>query len=263
MARPTASARRVLIAPPIGGALFTLGGAVPALVLNAITYVCSLGVIAAIPTLGPEAPGPLPTFRELRNDISDGFRFLWADTVMRTMTLVSLGLNLFGMMAMAVYIPFFKLALGASDAQVGLTLGITAFGSICGSLFAGAYAGKIPFGKAQCIAYALDALIFVPVIFLHQLWLVVVFWTLASGSAAFSTAQVVSWRMRIIPQAHISRVFGAVRLIVLIGVVPGTIIGGFLADHYFVRLPIIVSTVGYLILCSIVFFVPAVWRDNR
>ena len=252
-----------LIAPPIGGALYSIGGPVPALVVNAFTYFASLGALATIPTLGPDKPGPLPTLAELRTDIEHGFRFLWADTVMRTMTLMSLGLNFFGMMAMAVYIPFFKLALGASDAQVGLTLGFAAGGSMFGSLLAGAYAGRLPFGKSICVAYTIDSLIFVPVIFLHQLWAVVFFWALASASSAFSIAQIVSWRMRIIPQESISRVFGAVRLIVLIGVVPGTILGGFLADQFYVRLPIIVSTIGYALLASVAFAVPAVWRDNR
>jgi len=252
-----------LFAPPLGGALFSFGGAVPALIVNALTYLASLGAIASIHTLGPDTPGPLPSLSELSADIRDGFRFLWADPAMKTITFMSLGLNFFGMMAMAVYIPFFKLSLGASDAQVGLTLGLTAVGTITGSLIAGANAGKWRFGKAQCIAYAIDALGFVPVIFIHRLWLVVPFWALASASGGFSTAQVVSWRMRIIPQESISRVFGAVRLVVLIGVVPGTIIGGYLADHFYVRLPIIVSTIGYLLLCGVAFVVPAVWRDDR
>ena len=252
-----------LIAPPIGGALFGLGGAVPALIVNAVTYFLSLGAIAAIPTLGPDRPGPLPTLTELSNDIRHGFRFLWADTAMRTVTLMALGLNLFGMMAMAVYIPFYKVALRATDPQVGLTLGISAVGSIAGSLLAGAYANRWRFGKAITVAYLIDGLIFVPVVFLHQLWLVVIFWALASASSAFSVAQIVSWRMRIIPQESISRVFGAVRLIVLIGVVPGTIVGGFLADRFDVRLPIIVSTVGYLLLAFIPLAVPAVLRDER
>jgi MFS family permease len=252
-----------LIAPPIGGALFSIGGAVPALVVNALTYITSFAAIANIPTLGPDTPGGLPTLGELRADIQQGFRFLWADTTMRTITLMSLGLNLFGMMAMAVYIPFYKVALGASDAQVGLTLGIVAIGSMSGSLLAGAYAGRWPFGKALCIAYAIDALIFIPVMFLNSLWLAALFWSLASAGAAFETAQIVSWRMRVIPQESIGRVFGAVRLVVLIGVVPGAIAGGYLADLHGVRLPIVVSTVGYLLLALVAFVVPAVWRDDR
>jgi MFS family permease len=252
-----------LIAPPIGGALFTLGGALPALAVNALTYLVSFGAISSIHTLGPERAGKLPTWQQLDADIRTGFRFLWADAAMRAITLLSLGLNLFGMMAGAIYIPFYKTTLGASDAQVGLTLGISAFGTMLGSLFAGAFAGRWRFGTALCIAYALDALIFVPVIFLHNLWLVTLFWAATAATTGFETAQIVSWRMRVIPQESVGRVFGAVRLIVLIGVVPGSIVGGWLAQIYGARLPVIVATFGYLILALGAIAVPAVRRDAR
>lgn len=252
-----------LIAPPLGGALFSLGGAVPALIVNAITYLTSQVAIAGIPTLGPDAPSRLPTLRELAADIRYGFRFLWGDAPMRTITLLSLGLNFFGMMAMAVYIPFYVVSLGASYAQVGLTLGIVAAGSMSGSLLAGAYADRWPFGKALCVAYAVDGIVFIPVMFVHHLWLAVIFWALASAGGAFETTQIVSWRMRVIPQESIGRVFGAVRLIVLIGIVPGAILSGYIADRFGVRLPIVISTVGYLVLALAAFAVPAVWRDKR
>ena len=252
-----------LIAPPIGGALFTLGGALPALAVNALTYLVSFGAISRIATLGPETAGRLPTWSELVADIRVGFRFMWSDTAMRAITLLSLGLNLFGMMAGAIYIPFFKAALGASDAQVGLTLGIGAVGTMCGSLLAGAVAGRWPFGAALCISYALDAVVFVPVIFLHNLWLVTAFWAAANACAGFETAQIVSWRMRVIPQDSVGRVFGAARLIVLIGIVPGSIAGGFLAQLYGARLPVIVATFGYLILALSALLIPAVRRDER
>ncbi len=252
-----------LIAPPIGGALFSLGGALPALAVNALTYLVSFGAISRIRTLGPQAPGKLPSPRELWADIRIGFRFLWADAAMRAITLLSLGLNLFGMMAGAIYIPFYKTTLGASDAQVGLTLGIGAVGTMLGSLLAGAFAGRWPFGKALSIAYAIDALVFVPVIFLHNLWLVTLFWAVANAGAGFETAQIVSWRMRIIPQESVGRVFGAVRLVVLIGIVPGSIFGGYLAEAHGARLPVIVATVGYLVLALGAIAVPAVRRDKR
>jgi MFS family permease len=252
-----------LVAPPIGGALFSLGGALPALAVNALMYLGCFGATASIHTLGPESPGKLPTARELWDDIRVGFSFLWADAAMRGITLLSLGLNLFGMMAMAIYIPLFKVLLGASDAQVGLTLGVGAAGTMVGSLFAGALAGRLAFGRSLCIAYAIDALIFTPIIFMHSLWLVTAFWTLANAGAGFETTQIVSWRMRIIPQASVGRVFGAVRLIVLIGIVPGSVLGGYLAQLYGPRLPLIVATVGYLLLALGAFALPAVRRDTR
>lgn len=252
-----------LIAPPVGGALFSLGGALPALLVNAVTYLISQIAIANIKTLGPDSPPKLPSVREVIDDIASGFRFIHADVVMATITWFSFSLNFFGMMGQAVYIPFYKLALGATDAGVGLSLGIVGLGAVAGSLFAGRVANKWPFGLALCIAYAVDGLVFVPVMFAHTIWLAVLCWSLANAGATFETTLIISWRMRIVPQEKIGRIFGAVRLIALIGIVPGTVIGGYLADHYGVRLPIVISTCGYLLVALSAFAIPAVKRDVR
>jgi MFS family permease len=236
-----------LVAPPIGGLLFALGGPLPALALNALTYLTSQVSLALVPSMGPDNPGKAPSVREIWADIVEGFRFMHGDRVMRIVAYCSLLLNLFGMMAGAVFIPFLKLEFHASDAQVGLAYGALALGSICGSLLGGATAGRWPFGRSLLIAYALDGLIFVPVIFAHRLWPAVIFWMLANVGGTFETTHIISWRMRVTPHEKIGRVFAAVRLIALIGVVPGTLIGGSLADLHGPRLPIIVSTFGFLI----------------
>ncbi|MBC5806788.1 MAG: MFS transporter [Candidatus Eremiobacter antarcticus] len=252
-----------LIAPPIGGALFSMGGALPALVVNALTYLISQVAIANVKTLGPDKPATLPTRAEFISDIAEGFRFLSGDAAMRATTLLSLALNFFGMMAMAVYIPFYKVALHASDAQVGVTLGIVALGAIAGSALAGTLATSWPFGMSLCIAYAVDGVIFVPVIFAQNLWVAATFWALASAGGAFEVTQIISWRMRVIPQEKIGRVFGAVRMIALGGVVPGTILGGFLADRLGVRFPIALSTWGFLIVALYAFAIAPLRRDAR
>ena len=46
-----------LVAPPIGGALFGLLGPLPALAINALTYLTSQVAIASVRTFGPERPG--------------------------------------------------------------------------------------------------------------------------------------------------------------------------------------------------------------
>ncbi|MBV8171776.1 MAG: MFS transporter [Candidatus Eremiobacteraeota bacterium] len=236
-----------LVAPPLGGLLFALGGPLPALALNAFTYLTSQISLALVPSMGPDEPGPAPSLHEIWADIVEGFRFMNGDRVMRLVAYCSLLLNFFGMMAAAVFIPFLKLEFHASDAQVGLSYGALAAGSICGSLLGGATAGRWPFGRALLIAYALDGLIFIPVVFAHRLWPAVVFWMLANIGGSFEVTQIISWRMRVTPHEKIGRVFAAVRLIALIGVVPGTLIGGSLADLHGPRLPVIISTFGFLI----------------
>jgi len=61
----------------------------------------------------------------------------------------------------------------------------------------------------------------------------------------------------------VGRVFGACRLVVLIGTVPGAIIGGALADHFGARLPIIVAGFGYLAVATVLPFLAAVRREAR
>jgi len=252
-----------LISPPLGGLLFALGGALPALIVNAFTYLTSQISLLLVPSMGPDNPGSLPSMREIWADIAEGFRLMHDDRAMLAAAYCSLLLNLFGMMAMVVYIPFIKLEFHASDAQVGLSYGVLALGSISGSLLGGATVGKWPFGPALLIAYAIDGLIFVPVIFAHTLWFAVIFWMFASAGGSFEVTQIISWRMRVTPHEKIGRVFAAVRLIALIGVVPGTLIGGALAQLHGPRAAIIVSTFGFLIIALGAAAVPALRNDRR
>src|SRR5215471_6039045 len=143
-----------LIVPPVGGALFALVGPLPALAINAFTYLTSQLSLYALPTLGPDEPGRMPNLRELVVDVSEGFSIVLADAAMRAVALLSGALNFFGIMAFVAIIPFLERDLGASTTQVGLAFGVIAFGSMIGSLIAGRYGLRWPFGKALIVAYA-------------------------------------------------------------------------------------------------------------
>ena len=253
-----------IVSPPLAGFLFSLpGGALIALAATAFTYLTSQISLMLVPSMGPDEPGLLPSLRDLRADIVEGFRFMAADTAINVVAYSGLFLNFFAFIAVAVFIPFVKLSFGATDGQVGLAYGVIALGMIVGSLIGGATAKRWPFGPALLIALAFDSLIFMPAIFSTRLWPFVIFWTLAAMGVAFETTQIISWRMRIVPEEKIGRVFAAVRLVALIGIVPGTLLGGWLADHFGVRLPIIISAIGYLIIALGAALVPQLRRDRR
>ena len=253
-----------IVSPPLAGFLFSLpGGPLIALVTTAFTYLTSQISLMLVPSMGPDEPGSLPSLGDLWADIVEGFRFMAADTVMSAVAFAGLFLNFFAFIAVAVFIPFVKVLLGATDTQVGLAYGVIALGMIVGALIGGATAKRWPFGPALLIALAFDSLIFVPAIFATRLWPFVIFWMLAAMGVAFETTQIISWRMRIVPEEKIGRVFAAVRLVALIGIVPGTLLGGWLADRYAARLPIIVSAIGYLVIALGAALVPQLRRDHR
>jgi MFS family permease len=251
------------ITPPIGGAIFAAAGALPALVVNACTYLVSQLSLFAVPTLGPEAPVAWPHVRVIMRDVREGFRFLAADAAMTAVTLTSLGLNFFGMMGFAITIPYLKTVFGAGDALVGLTYGGVAIGSVIGALVAGRFGPHWHFGRALCAAYVLDAVLYLPVLFAQNVLTVVVFFGLSSIAGSFQVTQIVGWRLRIVPGEMVGSVFGAVRLVVLIGMVPGALIGGYLAQVYGPRAGIIVSGIGFLMIALYAIFARAIREEHR
>jgi MFS family permease len=251
------------ILPPIGGALFALVGPLPALGANALTYLISQLSIASVDDFGPGLPSGLPSIAEIGADIATGYRYMWRDAAMRTLSGASLLLNFFGLMCGAVIIPYLKRDFGASDAVVGYALGISAIGAFAGSWLAGRVPEGWPFGRVLACAYLADGLLFVPVALTHDLRIAVAFMAITNGCVLFEIAQIVGWRMRVIPEDLVGRVFGAVRLVVLCGTVPGAIVGGALADRFGARVPIIVSCAGYLVMAVVVSLLPAIRRERR
>jgi predicted MFS family arabinose efflux permease len=146
---------------------------------------------------------------------------------------------------------------------LGFAFGGISVGSILGALIAGRYASHWPFGIALQIAYALDAILYIPVLFAHSVPVFVLFSALASASGSFQVAQIVGWRMRITPSDKFGSVFGAARLVVLSGIGPGAYVGGLVAQNYDPRLSIIISEVGFLVIAFYMAFNRAIREERR
>jgi MFS family permease len=250
-----------LVAPPLGGALFAVVGPLPALLINAVTYLGSQASIASVATFGPEAPGGIPTVREVGADIAAGWRFLWSDHAMRALTVFSCGFNLIGTLGFVALIPYFKRAFEAGDGAVGIAFGCFSGGAALGALIAGRT--HWPFGPALLISYLLDALAWLPLPWLHSLPLAVVAITLSSVCSGYTVTAIISWRMRVFPEELVGRVFGVIRLIVLIGILPGSVLGGWLADHVGVRATMAISAYGFFALALLVGTSRAVRIERR
>ncbi len=252
-----------LVTPVIGGAIFSLFGPLPALTVNAATYLLSQLSLARIPTLGPDAAAGIPSLQHVAGDVRLGFRLLFADRGLRAQTFGSCALNAIGFGGYSILIPFLKRGFHATDPQVGIFLGISAVGAICGSLFAGHFANRWPFGRALCVALILDSVLFIPVVLTKNMWIAGVFWAIANAFANFEVAQIIGFRLRIIPEELVGRVFGVVRLFVLCGMAPGVLLFGFVADRYSPHLAMTVSAISYLAIALIAVASPAIREERR
>lgn len=252
-----------LITPVIGGAVFAIFGPLPALIVNALTYLASQISLARIPSLGPDAVQGVPSARHLIDDVALGYRQLWNDVGMRAQVLIGFSFNVFGFGCFAILIPFLKKGFGASDQVVGIFFGISAAGAVAGAWLAARWARRWPFGRALTIAYLLDALMFLPVVLVRNVWLVALFWAASNTIASFEIAQIIGFRMRVTPEHMIGRVMGAVRLFVLSGMAPGVLIFGWVADRRSPHAAMWIACAGYIVIALAALATPAIRNEKR
>ncbi len=250
-----------LIAPPVGGAIFNLVGPLPALVLNAFTYLTSQISIASVKDFGPIRPSGLPELAELGADIRAGWRFVTRDAALRTLTFAQMCMNAFAIMGFVNIIPYLKREFGASDQLVGLAFGAISIGTVLGSIVSGRT--HWPFGKALTAAFILDSLSWSPTIWTRSLPVAIAAMTTASACGIYAMSSLIAWRMRIIPEAMVGRVFGVIRLLVIIGMLPGSLAGGIIGDRFGTRTAMLVSSAGYAALALGLFSLKSLRSDRR
>jgi MFS family permease len=252
-----------LVTPVIGGAVFAFFGPLPALIVNALTYLASQISLALIPSLGPDTAAGVPTPRHLASDIALGFRQLWSDVGMRAQALAGFCFNFFGFGCYAILIPFLKKGFGATDQVVGIFFGISAAGAVIGAWLASRWATRWPFGKAITVAYVLDAITFLPVVLVSNVWLVAISWATSNTIANFEIAQIIGFRLRITPEHMVGRVMGAVRLFVLSGMAPGVLIFGWVADTRSPLAAMWIACIGYIVIAFAALLTPAIREERR
>jgi MFS family permease len=227
------------VSTPFGGAIFGLIGPLPALLVNAATYLVSVASLGAVRDLGPEETGGLPRLGHVADDVRIGFRFLFADRAMRLISFASLAGNFIGFIQFTALVPFIKRDLGGSDFSVGIAFGALGAGSVLGAMLAPRL--HVSFGKIVMAGYVLGWVLYIPVVLTHNFTVaaVALFFSAIPGGAYL--AHVLGWRMRVIPEVTVGRVFGAVRLLVLLGTMPGALIGGAMADALGARIAIVAA----------------------
>jgi MFS family permease len=259
----TADNLSYLVTPVVGGAIFAVFGPLPALIVNAATYLASQISLMRIRSLGPDTPQGMPTMSHLANDIALGFTQLWNDAGMRAQAIAGFFFNIFGFGCYAILIPFLKTTFGASDRIVGVFFGMSAGGAVIGAWFASRWSGRWPFGRALTVAYMLDAAAFFPIVLVRNLWVAAACWTISNAIANFEIAQIIGFRMRVTPEHMIGRVMGAVRLFVLSGMAPGILVLGWIADRRSPLSAMWVACIGYVVIALAAVATPAIRNERR
>ncbi|MFD3561333.1 MFS transporter [Streptomyces sp. NPDC058686] len=246
--------------PALGGVLVSLLTAPIAAASCALPFALSFLSIRRmrrrepVPKLSPRPP-------RVRRRILAGLRFVAADRALRTVCLASAAFQFSLAAMMTVYLLFLPRELHLSGPEVGLALAATGPGALLGSLLAARLPGRFGHGVVLVAAAALGDGAFLVVPALHGSTAATVL-ALVAVSLVFGTfgqlvnVTVMGVRQALTPYAMQGRVAATVTFAGM-GLTPlGSLLGGFLADQWSLRVSLAVTAAGMLLSPSLMALSP-------
>ena len=232
----TAESAAYLLGPGLAGLLIGLARTVPAgaalaYIVDSLTYLASALTLRLIRLPfqegSAEAHDPL-SLRALRAEIAEGLRFLWANGRLRTICLLSMGINLLDGPLLLAVIVLARDELHADARTIGLIFTVAGAGELLGSFIAAwltarAHTGHILIGAvaAWALAMPLVAEATSPVSLIAGA-------ALADMMIPLYNVAHVSYRLSLIPDGLQGRVNSAYRLPSYGSGLIGTVAGGIL-----------------------------------
>jgi MFS family permease len=232
-----------IVAPPLGGALFGLGRALP-FGADAVSYVFSLGSLLAMRT-------PFQEERErdaapLRAQLAEGFRWLWAQPFLRNCALLFTGANL-AFEGLFIVLIVVGRRDGLSGAEIGALISAVGVCSLIGSVASPRLQRALSMRtivigsfwlQLMLVAFLVDPSIYV----LLGAYVPV---ALINPTAA---AMVIGYRVAISPDRLTGRVNSVARTIALLGLPLGPLAAGLLLGSFSAR-----ATVG--VFCALLLLI--------
>ncbi len=241
-----------LAGPPIGAALFVAGSAWPFLTNGVLV---ALGALLASRIVLPphgRAPG---TDSRARQDIAEGFRWVWHNAAVRTLVLTIFTFNITFGAAWSVLVLYATQRLDMGAVGFGLLTTVSAVGGLIGTLSYGWITRRVSLGNIMRIGLIIEtvthlalALTTVPAVALA------IFFVFGAHAFIWGTTSV-TVRQRAVPLEFQGRVGGVNLVGVFGGLVLGSGIGGLLAQHWGVTAPFWFGFVGSAV------FVVLIWRQ--
>lgn len=233
-----------LVGPPLGGLLFSIRRALP-FICDSVSYLIAGVLIQKLPdALLQRSERPTTT---VRADVGEGLRWLWANPIMRAITVSVTLLNFMNTVVYSIFVLFALEVLRTDALGFGLIMSAGGLGGLVGTQLAGRIADKV--GRSTVIWGATiatgvcDLLIgnssdpIVAGSFQFLLLLVITLWVIVARAL----------RATLVPDRLLGRVVTSGRLLGF-GVIPlGAATGGWLADAYGLRTPFIVAGIATIV----------------
>ncbi len=222
------------VGPPLGSLLLGILAYLPFLFDSATFFISaaliSLIVTSAIPSRDVENSKTSIDKRSFRDEIREGFSWLWKHELLRPMAIILGAMNLVGSITAATFILFAQEILGTSALEFALLGTAGAIGGTLGGIFGPKISTRIGSGPSLYITLLATPLLSLVIGITsnwYLVWLVIAITTVA---AVLWNVITVSLRQSIIPANLLGRVNSVYRFFAWGSIPIGTLLGGAVVD---------------------------------
>ena len=225
-----------LVGPPLGGFLFAVAAALPFL-LDAGSFAAAAVLILALRGRFQMERTEASTASPMLADIHEGVGWLARHRLLRALAIM-LGLaSVAYMMTFSILVLFARDVLGLGETGYGVLLAFSAIGGLAGSAIASRLVRWLGAGRTIFVSLLIGAGSYVGIASSNNPLFVGVMLALYIFYAVVWNVVTVSLRQAIAPDRMLGRVSSAYRLLGLIGLAFGALLGGFLASGFGLTAP--------------------------
>ena len=240
-----------MVGPPVGAAMFAAGMALPFV----SETVCVLAGVLLISRV--RLPVHLERARpaRVREDIREGWRWLWAHPAVRTLAITIFTFNVTFGAAWSVLVLYARLRLGMSALGFGLITTAIAVGGLLGTASYGWLERHVPLGVIMRGGLIIETLTHLALALTRSVWFALVVFAIFGAHAFIWGTTSTSVRQRAVPAEFQGRVGSVYLTGVVGGIVIGSALGGLVASVWGVTAPFWFAFAGSAIILALI------WRS--
>lgn len=237
--------------PPVGAALFAAGLALPFVTES----VCVLAGVVLISRVRLPAHGSQGRHGKVRDDIREGWRWLWEHAAVRTLAITIFTFNVTFGAAFSVLVLYARERLGMGAVGFGLITTAIAVGGLLGGACYGWLERHVHLGVIMRGGLIIETLTHLSLALTRWDWFALIVFVIFGAHAFIWGTTSTSVRQRAVPAEFQGRVSSVYLTGVVGGIVIGSALGGLVASEWGITAPFWFAFVGSAIMLALI------WRS--
>ena len=231
------------LGPPLGSFLFAAMAFLPFFFNAGSFLIAALLLVTVTGDFRVERSGGT-----MREDISEGVRWLWSNKVLRAISLMAGTINLFASGVTAVFVLYAQDVLNVTDAGYGVLLSALGVGGLFGAVIAPKVVEAIGPGRTINATVLVNALLIGLFVVISNPWVAGLIMAGFGFSITASNIVSVTLRQSLTPDDLRGRVASASRTLAWGAQPIGAVAGGVIARNYGLTAPYLIASVAWFLL---------------